>query len=58
MGLWSVVREEIREIVWLASVIWGLSVIGVGLAVMLAIVMNDGFSPLAAAAYDHVQAIL
>jgi hypothetical protein len=58
MGLWSVVREEIREIVWLASVIWGLSVIGVGLAVMLAIVMNDAFSPLAAAAYDHVQAIL
>jgi len=58
MGWWSVVREEVREIVWLASVIWGLSVIGVGLAVMLALAMNGGISPLASAAYDQVQAIL
>jgi hypothetical protein len=57
MDFWSVLREEIREVVWLASVIWGLSVIGVGLAVMLAFVMNDWTSPLAAA-YTHVQAIL
>lgn len=57
MGFWNAAREEIREIVWLASVIWGLSVIGVGLAVMLAFLMNDWTSPLAAA-YTHVQAVL
>jgi hypothetical protein len=57
MGFWNVVREEIREVVWLASVIWGLSVIGVGLAVMLAFFTNDWTSPLAAA-YTRVQAIL
>jgi hypothetical protein len=34
--MWNAVREELREIVWLASVIGGLSAAGVGLAVALA----------------------
>jgi hypothetical protein len=36
--IWNAVREELREVVWLASVIGGLSVAGVGLAVALAAV--------------------
>jgi hypothetical protein len=35
-GLWRLVREELREVVWLASVIAALSAAGVGLAVALA----------------------
>jgi len=34
--VWKAVREELREIAWLATVIGGLSVAGVGLAVALA----------------------
>ena len=34
--MWNSVREELREIVWLASVVGGLSVAGVSLAVVLA----------------------
>jgi hypothetical protein len=34
--VWKVVCEELREVVWLASVIGGLSAAGVGLAVALA----------------------
>jgi len=33
---WKAVRDELREIAWLASVIGGLSIAGVGLAVVLA----------------------
>jgi hypothetical protein len=36
--MWNAVREELREVVWLASVIGGLSAAGVGLAVALAAV--------------------
>ena len=35
-GLWKLVREEVREVVWLASVVGVLSVAGVALAVALA----------------------
>jgi len=35
-GLWKVVREEVREVVWLASVVGVLSAAGVALAVALA----------------------
>jgi hypothetical protein len=35
-GIWRLVREEVREVVWLASVIGALSAAGVGLAVALA----------------------
>ena len=34
--IWKVVREEMREVVWLASVVGALSAAGVGLAVALA----------------------
>lgn len=36
MRIWSALRSELREIVWLASMVGGLSVAGVGLAVTLA----------------------
>lgn len=34
--MWNTLWEELREVVWLASMIGGLSVLGVGLAVALA----------------------
>jgi len=34
--MWKTFFDELREIVWLASVIGGLSLVGVGLAVALA----------------------
>lgn len=34
--MWNTLWDELREMVWLASVIGGLSVVGVGLAVALA----------------------
>lgn len=34
--MWNTLWEELREVVWLASVVGGLSVLGVGLAVALA----------------------
>jgi len=34
--VWNTVRDELREMVWLASVVGGLSVIGVAIAVALA----------------------
>jgi hypothetical protein len=34
--MWSIVRDELREIAWVASMIGGLSVVGVSLAVVLA----------------------
>ena len=36
LQVWKAVQEELREIAWLATVIGGLSVAGVGLAVALA----------------------
>jgi hypothetical protein len=35
-GMWKLVREEVREVVWLASVIGALSTASVALAVVLA----------------------
>jgi hypothetical protein len=34
--MWFSLRDELREIVWLVMIIGGLSIMGVGLAVMLA----------------------
>ena len=34
--MWSIMRDELREIVWAASMIGGLSVAGISLAVLLA----------------------
>jgi hypothetical protein len=39
MDLKNSVREELREVAWLASVVFGLSTIGVGLAVGLALAL-------------------
>ena len=36
MSFWNTVQQELREVFWLASVVCGLSVIGVGLAVVVA----------------------
>lgn len=41
MSSWSWLREEVREVVWLASVVAGLSVAGTGLAVVLRLVMTS-----------------
>ena len=38
--MYSSIRDELREVVWLASVIGGLSMLGVGLAVALALWME------------------
>jgi hypothetical protein len=35
--MWKSVLDEAREVVWLASIISGLSVVGVGIAVALSI---------------------
>ena len=42
MDLKNWVREELREVAWLASVVFGLSTIGVGLAVGLALAFLGG----------------
>jgi hypothetical protein len=34
--MWHALWDELREMIWLASLIGGLSVVGVGLAVVLA----------------------
>jgi hypothetical protein len=43
MSIWSTLRDELREIAWLASIIGGLSVLGVGLAVTLALVLDGSW---------------
>jgi hypothetical protein len=37
--MWNAMRSELREFVWLASMVGGLSVAGVGLAVVLAMAL-------------------
>jgi hypothetical protein len=34
--MWKTVLEEAREVVWLASIVGGLSAVGVGIAIALA----------------------
>jgi hypothetical protein len=33
--MWTSLREELREIVWLVAIVGSLSIMGVGLAVVL-----------------------
>jgi ligand-binding sensor domain-containing protein len=40
----SEVKEEVREVLWLASIVWGLSILGVALAVVLALAMDNWLS--------------
>lgn len=44
MSSWNAVKTELREVVWLASIVGGLSVLGVGAAVALAMAF-DIWSP-------------
>jgi hypothetical protein len=37
--MWTSTRSELREIVWLASAVGALSILGTGLAVALALVL-------------------
>lgn len=37
--MWSSIRHELREVVWLASVVASLSVLGVAVAVVIAAVL-------------------
>ena len=40
MRIWQGVWRELREVVWLATVLWCLSIVGVGLAVALALALE------------------
>jgi hypothetical protein len=40
MSPWTGWVSEVREVVWLASVVGGLSMLGVGMAMMLAIALD------------------
>jgi hypothetical protein len=44
MGIKDAVREEVREVAWLASVVLSLSMLGVGAAVVLALALNSGLT--------------
>jgi hypothetical protein len=39
MSILRIFRDELREIAWLASIVGGFSVLGVGLAVTLALAL-------------------
>jgi hypothetical protein len=36
MSIWNTIKQEMREVAWLASVVAALSLVGVGLAVVFA----------------------
>ena len=40
MRIWQSVWRELREVVWLATVLWGLSIAAVGLAIALALALD------------------
>jgi len=40
MELWKGLGEELREMIWLASLVGALSMLGVGLAVMMALALD------------------
>jgi len=39
--MWKSVLDEAREVVWLASVVGGLSAVGVGIAIALAVIWQS-----------------
>jgi hypothetical protein len=41
MSIRSTLRDELREIAWLASIVSALSVLGMGLAVTLALALRE-----------------
>ena len=42
MEIKDAVREELRGVAWLASVVFSLSILGVGVAVVLALALHSG----------------
>ena len=44
---WRLIRSELREVAWLVSIIGALSVLGVGLAIALALTLEAHAEPLA-----------
>jgi hypothetical protein len=44
--MWKTLWDELREMIWLASVIGGLSVVGVGLAVRSRLLDDQALRPL------------
>ncbi len=49
-GVW----QEVREVAWLASVVWGLSIAGVGLAVVLALTLDAWAGVIMPAVAGHI----
>lgn len=47
MRWWQAVWSELSEVVWLASIVWSLSVLAVTLAVALALAMDTKAAPAA-----------
>jgi hypothetical protein len=41
MDLWKGLTNELREMIWLASLVGALSVLGVGLAVIVALAVDN-----------------
>lgn len=41
MELWQGLGDDVREMLWLASLVGALSVLGVGLAVIVALVLDN-----------------
>jgi hypothetical protein len=54
---WQGVWLEVREVVWLATVLWSLSIAGVGLAVALALAL-DTWTPATHPALGIFRALL
>lgn len=50
MSIWNTLKSELREIAWLASLIGGLSALGVGLAVTLVLGLDSWASWVSASA--------
>jgi len=46
MRHWHSVWVELREVVWLTTVLWGVSIAGVGFAIALALALDSGASPI------------
>ena len=53
---WATMRSELREVAWLVSIIGGLSVLGVGLAIALALTLEAHAYPLASKLPTEISA--
>jgi hypothetical protein len=56
MATWKGLTDELREMIWLASLVGALSLLGVGLAVILAFAVDHWQTwPTAASALGHLS---